>query len=92
MLSDRILIASRKKRGGAWVPEDRLRASLIGAALFVPLSILFEVIILHYVDGTVGLVLICICFFFNGLGVSVKNYSPEPPHPDMLTYSRLILC
>ncbi|KAI0085893.1 major facilitator superfamily domain-containing protein [Irpex rosettiformis] len=69
MLSDRILIAARNKRGGAWVPEDRLRASLIGAALFVPCSILFEGIILHFVDGNVGLVLICICFFFNGLGV-----------------------
>ncbi|KAI0810795.1 MFS general substrate transporter [Irpex lacteus] len=69
MLSDRILIAARKKRGGGWVPEDRLRASLIGAALFVPLSVLFEGIILHFVDGTVGLVLIGFCFFFNGLGV-----------------------
>ncbi|KAI0689302.1 major facilitator superfamily domain-containing protein [Cytidiella melzeri] len=69
MISDRILVAARKRRGGVWVPEDRLYATLVGAGVFVPCSVLFVGLILQFVHGTLGLVLICVCFFFNGLGV-----------------------
>ena len=70
MLSDRIVVAARKKRGGVWIPEDRLQAALLGAGVFAPCSILFAGIFLHLMHNTAGLILVCICFFFNGLGVS----------------------
>ncbi|PSR79166.1 hypothetical protein PHLCEN_2v7137 [Hermanssonia centrifuga] len=68
-LSDRMVVKWRKKRGNQWVPEDRLRATTLGAAVFVPLSILLCGILTTYVDGTPGLILNCLCLFMNGLGV-----------------------
>ncbi|KAG7086356.1 hypothetical protein E1B28_002316 [Marasmius oreades] len=70
-LSDRVLRKMLKKRGGVWCPEDRLRPTLLAAAVFVPLSVLGVGIIAHYVPGPLGLTLIMICFFFNGLGVDM---------------------
>lgn len=70
IISDRIVVAMRKRRGNVWVPEDRLYASLIGAGVFVPCSILFAGLVLQFVHGPAGLVLFCICLFMNGLGVS----------------------
>lgn len=60
---------SRKARGGAWCPEDRLRITYIGTLFLVPLSILFSGLITRYVDGRLGLILNLICLFANGLGV-----------------------
>ncbi|KAJ7076880.1 MFS general substrate transporter [Mycena belliarum] len=71
MLSDRIVIKWRKRRGGVWVPEDRLRATLFGAATFVPISVVFCGLVTHYVEGRIGLTLNLIGFFFNGLGVDL---------------------
>ena len=59
----------RKKRGNKWVPEDRLRATIYGAGVMVPCSILFAGIVTQYVKGTLGLVLNGVLFFMNGLGV-----------------------
>lgn len=70
MLSDRIIIAARKTRGGVWVPEDRLQAALLGAGLLAPCSTLIVGIILQFMHNTAGLVLVCIFFFINGVGVS----------------------
>ena len=39
-LSDRAIIVWRERRGGVWVPEDRLRAAIWGAAFCVPVSTL----------------------------------------------------
>ncbi|KAF7332985.1 MFS general substrate transporter [Mycena venus] len=36
MLSDRIVIKWRKRRGGDWIQEDRLRVALFGGATLVP--------------------------------------------------------
>ncbi|TFK65161.1 MFS general substrate transporter [Pluteus cervinus] len=69
-LSDRIIIRWRQKRG-KWYPEDRLRATLLGALVFTPLSILFCGLLTEYVPGTLGLVLNLICLFFNGIGVDL---------------------
>ncbi|KAJ7690704.1 major facilitator superfamily domain-containing protein [Mycena rosella] len=71
MLSDRIVIKWRKRRGGVWVPEDRLRATLVGAATLVPLSVVLCGLITHFVAGPLGLFLNLVCFFFNGLGVDL---------------------
>ncbi|KAJ7728010.1 MFS general substrate transporter [Mycena maculata] len=68
-VSDRIVIRGRTKRGGVWVPEDRLHGAQIGAALLVPLSILASGLATTFVPGRLGLALNLICFFVNGLGV-----------------------
>ena len=68
-LSDRIILYYRKKRGSVWYPEDRLRAALPGALIFVPLSVLISGLLTEYVPGTLGLVLNFVCLFANGLGV-----------------------
>ena len=68
-LSDRVVFYYRKKRGGAWYPEDRLRTALPAALILVPLSILMSGILTKYVPGTLGLMLNFVCLFVNGLGV-----------------------
>ncbi|KAF9265953.1 MFS general substrate transporter [Marasmius fiardii PR-910] len=70
-LSDQVLKKMLRKRGGVWCPEDRLRPTIMGAAVFVPLSVLGVGLITHYVSGPVGLILNMICFFFNGFGVDM---------------------
>lgn len=71
ILSDRMVIKWRKRRGGEWVPEDRLRGALFGAATLVPLSIVLCGLITHFIPGPVGLSLNLLCFFLNGLGVDL---------------------
>lgn len=68
-ISDRLVTQWRKRRAGEWVPEDRLRGTLFGAGILVPVSVLCSGIITHYVEGNVGLTLNLVCLFFNGLGV-----------------------
>ncbi|KAF8180307.1 major facilitator superfamily domain-containing protein [Mycena galopus ATCC 62051] len=69
MLSDRIVIKWRKRRGGDWIQEDRLRVAVFGGATLVPLSIVLCGFITHFVSGPLGLSLNLFCFFINGLGV-----------------------
>ena len=68
-ISDYTVIRWRKKRGGIWFPEDRLRAALIPFATIVPISVLAFGLVNKFVDGTLGLVLSLVCLFFNGAGV-----------------------
>lgn len=68
-ISDRMVIKWRKRRGNVWVPEDRLRAALPGAAVMVPCSILFSGLVTQFVPGKVGLVANLVLLFTNGLGV-----------------------
>ncbi|THH29030.1 hypothetical protein EUX98_g5165 [Antrodiella citrinella] len=75
-LSDMVVVRMRAQRGGVWVPEDRLRVTLIGASLMIPLSILGSGIFITYVDGTPGIVLNLICLFVNGLGVCTRLFDP----------------
>jgi MFS family permease len=70
-ISDQIIIKWKKRRNGIWVPEDRLRGTMIGAFLFVPVSVLASGLVTTYVDGTVGLVANLVCLFFNGIGVDL---------------------
>ena len=69
-ISDSTVIKWRKKRGGVWYPEDRLRASLLPFAVIIPLSLLVFGLVNRFIDGPLGLFLSLICLFFNGLGVS----------------------
>jgi len=68
-ISDKIVIQCRKQRGGEWYPEDRLKATLFGAGVMAPLSIIGCGYLTTYVPGKIGLVLNLISLFFNGLGV-----------------------
>lgn len=67
-LSDKYIRTWKAKRG-FWYPEDRLRASLIGALILVPLSVLGSGLLTQYVGGPIGLTLNLLCLFINGLGV-----------------------
>ncbi|KAJ6602152.1 major facilitator superfamily domain-containing protein [Mycena sp. CBHHK59/15] len=87
MLSDRIIVKWRKRRGGTWVPEDRLRATLFGAATFVPLSVVLCGLITHFVSGPFGLALNLVSFFFNGLGVDLV-LSPSSAYAVDVMHSR----
>ncbi|KAF8193907.1 MFS general substrate transporter [Mycena galopus ATCC 62051] len=69
--SDRMVIKWKTKRGGVWVPEDRLRGALLGAATIVPLSILASGVITTFIPGRMGLILNLCCFFVNGVGVDL---------------------
>ncbi|KAJ6497759.1 MFS general substrate transporter [Mycena sanguinolenta] len=71
MLSDRTVIKWRERRGGKWVPEDRLRGTLFAAATLLPLSVVLCGVITHFVPGPLGLALNLVCFFLNGLGVDL---------------------
>lgn len=72
-LSDKYIIKWKERRGGVWYPEDRLRAAIPGALLFVPLSMIFSGLLVAFVPGKIGLILTLICLFFNGLGVCVES-------------------
>ncbi|CDO71928.1 hypothetical protein BN946_scf184940.g75 [Trametes cinnabarina] len=70
-LSDRVVVEWRKRRGGVWVPEDRLRASLWGAGFLVPMSVLLSGLTTQFVPGTPGIVLNLVWLFMNGIGVDI---------------------
>ena len=69
-MADRAIISWRERRGGVWVPEDRLRATFWGAAVLVPGSILATGLTMQYVKGIPGICLILVWLFMNGIGVS----------------------
>ena len=64
----------RKKRGGKWVAEDRLRAALFGAIWLLPLSMALFGVANAYIDGPLGLVACFFCLFINGIGVSFQRF------------------
>ncbi|KAI0344938.1 MFS general substrate transporter [Trametopsis cervina] len=69
MISDRTVIRLREKRGGVYVPEDRLWAGLLGSGVFLPCALIGAALVMHFVEGTLGLVLIGFCLLSAGLGV-----------------------
>ena len=73
-VSDLMVRKWRKKRGGKWVAEDRLRAALFGAIWLIPPSLALFGVANTYLDGTPGLVLCLVCLFINGIGVSSKDF------------------
>ncbi|KAF9043992.1 major facilitator superfamily domain-containing protein [Panaeolus papilionaceus] len=70
-ISDRTVIEWRKKRGGVWYPEDRLRAVIIPISIITPISVMLFGLANHYIDGTPGLITCLVLFFFNGVGVEM---------------------
>lgn len=69
-----IIIKMRAQRSGVWVPEDRLWMTLIGASLMCPLSVLGAGLVIQYIDGMLGIALVLVCLYINGLGVSTPPY------------------
>jgi MFS family permease len=70
-LSDWMVVRWRKRRGGVWVPEDRLRATLVGAGVFAPLSVLLSGIFTRFVPAPLGIILNVAVLFINGVGVDM---------------------
>ena len=64
----------RKRRAGEWVPEDRLRGAVFGAAVLLPFSVLCSGLVTHFIGGKIGLGLNLICLFLNGAGVSPSTF------------------
>ncbi|EIM82270.1 MFS general substrate transporter [Stereum hirsutum FP-91666 SS1] len=69
-LSDRTVIRYRKLRG-VWVPEDRLRTTVIGGLVLVPMSVLLSGVFTTWVGGTAGIVLNLLMLFVNGIGLDL---------------------
>ncbi|KAG1807557.1 major facilitator superfamily domain-containing protein [Suillus variegatus] len=69
-LSDAVARRWREKRGGAWCPEDRLRAAWIGG-LIIPWSIGASGLITTYIGGPIGLALNILCLYVNGVAVDL---------------------
>ena len=76
-LSDMIVIRARAKRG-TWVPEDRLRASVPGVAILVPISILCFGLAIKFLPGTAGLVTCLVLLFIQGVGVRSNPIALDP--------------
>ncbi|KAK7437130.1 hypothetical protein VKT23_018753 [Stygiomarasmius scandens] len=68
-ISDRIVVACRAARGGVWYPEDRLRGTLIGAGVFVPVSMVGVGVGATWGSGVPGFILCIVSLFLNGIGV-----------------------
>ncbi|TBU29305.1 MFS general substrate transporter [Dichomitus squalens] len=83
-MADRAVVSWRKRRGGVWVPEDRLRATFWGAALFVPGSILATGLTMKYVKGIPGICLIIVWLFMNGIGVDIVLTPSSSYYVDIL--------
>ncbi|GJE88177.1 MFS general substrate transporter [Phanerochaete sordida] len=70
-LSDAIVVAMREKRGGVWVPEDRLRATAFGGLVLAPLSVVASGAVTQYADDGMWMMLLnFFCLFLNGFGVA----------------------
>ncbi|KAI0761486.1 MFS general substrate transporter [Trametes elegans] len=83
-LADRAVITERARRGGTWVPEDRLHATLSGALLLVPLSTLFSGLAMVLVRGPAGIAIFVACLFANGVGVDVVLTPASSYYVDIL--------
>ncbi|KAI0628835.1 MFS general substrate transporter [Trametes polyzona] len=83
-LADRAVINGRARRGGEWVPEDRLRATLFGALVLVPLSVLLSGIAIDYVHGAVGIAINVVCLFVNGVAVDLVLTPASSYYVDIL--------
>ncbi|KAF4614431.1 hypothetical protein D9613_003523 [Agrocybe pediades] len=70
-ISDRTVISWRKRRGGVWYPEDRLRAALLPYALIIPITLVIFGLANQFIDGKLGLSICLICLYVNGIGIEM---------------------
>ena len=71
--ADRAVIKGRLRREGKWVPEDRLRVTLFGSLILLPLSLVIFGLTTQFLPGKVGLVINLLCLFVNGAGVRTST-------------------
>lgn len=67
--ADATLRKWKEKRAGTWVPEDRLRATLISGGTALPLSVLFLGWVMDKWDGKAGLAMTVVGLFWNGIAL-----------------------
>ncbi|KAI5475495.1 hypothetical protein MNV49_001309, partial [Pseudohyphozyma bogoriensis] len=60
-----------KKRGGVYIPEDRLRASIVGGALFFPGSVIALGWVIEKSSGPAGLAGCVVLLFVNGVALMI---------------------
>jgi len=70
-ISDNIVVQWRKRRGGEWYPEDRLRAAVPCTLFLIPISTLLSGLLVKFVPGQVGLILNLVCLLVNGIGIDM---------------------
>jgi hypothetical protein len=58
-----------EKRNGTYVPEDRLRATLIGGGIILPCSVLALGWVMEKAGGKVGLAFAVLLLFVDGVGL-----------------------
>ncbi|KDE08499.1 hypothetical protein MVLG_01279 [Microbotryum lychnidis-dioicae p1A1 Lamole] len=68
-MADHTLKKWLKKRKGVYVPEDRLRATLLGGGLVLPCAVLALGWVIDLGSGKVGLAFTVILLFLNGVGL-----------------------
>ncbi|SCZ90003.1 BZ3500_MvSof-1268-A1-R1_Chr1-3g01717 [Microbotryum saponariae] len=68
-MADHTLKVWLKKRKGVYVPEDRLRATLLGGGLVLPCAVLALGWVIDLGSGKVGLAFTVILLFVNGVGL-----------------------
>jgi hypothetical protein len=69
-LSDSTVARWIERRSGEFVPEDRLRATLVASGLVVPLSLLGVGLTMQFWTSTGGLAMSLVLLFASGIGVS----------------------
>ncbi|KAM0750703.1 MFS general substrate transporter [Meredithblackwellia eburnea MCA 4105] len=69
--ADYVLKTWLKKRNGVYVPEDRLKATLIGGGFILPVSVLVLGWTMEYVGGTGGIVAAVILLVVDGIGLMI---------------------
>jgi len=69
-ISDRTVSHWIERRGGKWVPEDRLRASLIFAGIVTPATMFALGFTMQFWTTSAGLAISLLLLFISGIGVS----------------------
>lgn len=67
------MIKGHARHAGQWVPEDRLRATLFGALVLVPFSVLISGLATQFIPGALGIIINVACLFANGVAVRILS-------------------
>ncbi|EIW61033.1 MFS general substrate transporter [Trametes versicolor FP-101664 SS1] len=82
--ADQAVIKGRARHAGQWVPEDRLRATLFGALVLVPFSVLISGLATQFIPGALGITINVACLFANGVAVDLVLTPSSSYYVDIL--------
>ncbi|OJT01991.1 MFS antiporter QDR3 [Trametes pubescens] len=82
--ADQAVIKGRARHEGQWVPEDRLRATLFGALVLVPFSVLISGLATQFIPGALGITINVACLFANGIAVDLVLTPSSSYYVDIL--------